>query len=141
MSHLRSYIHSFIYSNLLKCYPILTHSPLNRPICLPLPSTNRSLSNDSVRTYKDCVTATLPLVSNNTGRASRQDLLLSKVKFHKTSDCLNGSIGPLDLSSFICLTELSGPSSLVSSDDGFDNQETDSTRVLICSNAQESRSK
>lgn len=83
------------------------------------------------RTYRDCVTATLPHTSSS---PPTQDLLLSKVKVHKSTDCLSGETSPGRLDDLICVTELSrnDDSSRIRDND-------DSTRVLICSTNQPSR--
>lgn len=86
------------------------------------------------RTYKDCVTATLPHTSST---PPTQDLLLSKVKFHNSIDCLSGETSSRRLDDLICVTELSR------NDEGSRIREVDddSTRVLICSTNRLSRSR
>lgn len=102
------------------------------------------------RSYKDCVTATLPLSSSssshpqstNASGATKQDLLLSKVKFHRLTDCF-GSGNPISNSNeqnLICLTELAPAQQ--TNDGQLDlSFGPDATRVLICSTIQASRSR
>lgn len=125
-------------------------SPLNRPICLPLEGVsmaNKSTSMDTINRsdlYQDCFTATLPIYSQTKPQQqqqqnslAKQDLLLSKVKFNKLSDCLVESdlVDANGSQNLLCLTELSSRS--MKNDE---QNSTDATRVLICSTKQVSRS-
>ena len=92
---------------------------------------NKTFDLELDRAYKDCVTATLPLANS---APPTQDLLLSKVRVSKPSDCLKGESNER-LDDLICVAELT------SNDDSSRIREDDATRVLICSTVQASRSR
>lgn len=92
---------------------------------------NKTFDSDFDRTYKECVTATLPIASSG---SPTQDLILSKVKIHKSTGCFKGEVRNEKLDDFICVSELFR-------NDGSSQIKDDATRVLICSTMQPARSR
>lgn len=121
-------------------------SPLNRPICLPPESAvvaNKSSQIGPINRsdlYQDCFTATLPFYPKTKSEQqlqqsslAKQDLLLSKVKFNRLSDCFGDDfVNQNEQQNLLCLTQLSNRSTT--------QFPSDATRVLICSTKQVSRS-
>lgn len=90
---------------------------------------NKTVALDS--TYKDCVSAALPLAKPPT-----HDLILSRVQIHRTSDCFGAADKThTDLvDNLICASEMT-------SDNYYRIKEGDATRVLICSSNQTNQSR
>lgn len=94
---------------------------------------NKTFDSDFDRTYKECVTATLPLASS---ASPTQDLILSKVKIHKSAHCfVKVGVRNENLDDFICVSEI------LKNDGSSQIRDDDSTRVLICSTIQQTRSR